>query len=324
MIPLKVYTDIKAPAELLAWLQAEIHPHHLLLPTTPGDSVLAEAPPDPQMQEADVLLGQPSLAGVCGALKARWLQVSSAGFTRYDTPEFRNLAADRNLLVTNSSSVYDQACAEHVFAFMLAQSRLLPTALAATFPNGSREWLHLRNGCRSLQGERVLIAGYGAIAARLVRLLEPFGMRLVAMRRQARGDEGMPVISAEAMPEALAEADHVVNILPENAGSRNYFSTSLFEAMKPGAVFYNIGRGTTVDQSALYTALHQGRLSAAWLDVTEPEPLPDDHPLRTLPNCHITPHIAGGHQDETRTLLRHFLDNFQRFLKGDPLVNRVI
>jgi phosphoglycerate dehydrogenase-like enzyme len=94
--------------------------------------------------------------------------------------------------------------------------------------------------------------------------------------------------------------------------------------IKPRAAFYNIGRGTTADQSALRDALRSGRIGAAWLDVTEPEPLPNDHPLRKEPNCFITPHIAGGHAGEAKTLVRHFLQNFERFLRGDPLLDRIM
>ena len=71
-------------------------------------------------------------------------------------------------------------------------------------------------------------------------------------------------------------------------------------------------------------ALRSGRIGAAWLDVTEPEPLPDEHPLWAEPNCFITPHVAGGHADETKTLVRHFLKNFERFVRGEPLLDRVM
>jgi phosphoglycerate dehydrogenase-like enzyme len=94
--------------------------------------------------------------------------------------------------------------------------------------------------------------------------------------------------------------------------------------MKRGAILYNIGRGTTVDQEALLESLLCGHLGAAWLDVTDPEPLPDDHPLWTAPNCYITPHTAGGHQKESETLVRHFLQNFERFLGGFPLRDRIM
>jgi phosphoglycerate dehydrogenase-like enzyme len=94
--------------------------------------------------------------------------------------------------------------------------------------------------------------------------------------------------------------------------------------MKPGAIFYNIGRGATVDQEALVAALRSGRLGAAWLDVTDPEPLPPGHPLLRAPNCFITPHTAGGHHNEFEMLARHFLDNFRRFINGAPLRDRVM
>jgi phosphoglycerate dehydrogenase-like enzyme len=94
--------------------------------------------------------------------------------------------------------------------------------------------------------------------------------------------------------------------------------------MKPSAVFYNIGRGTTVDQTALLEALRAGKIAAARLDVTDPEPLPPDHPLWTAPNCQITPHTAGGHAEEFHRLVGHFLTNLGRYLKGEELRDRVI
>jgi phosphoglycerate dehydrogenase-like enzyme len=115
----------------------------------------------------------------------------------------------------------------------------------------------------------------------------------------------------------------VISILPENADSIHFISTERLGWMKPGAIFYNIGRGTTVDQQALFESLRSGHLGAAWLDVTDPEPLPDDHPLWTVPNC-ITPHTAGGHGDESETLVRHFLENLNRLLEDLPLRDRVI
>jgi phosphoglycerate dehydrogenase-like enzyme len=149
-------------------------------------------------------------------------------------------------------------------------------------------------------------------------------MRIVAFRRRPRGDEGVPVVGKDQLAEALAHADHVVNILPDNADSAHFVSTDRLAEMKRGAVFYNIGRGATVDQPALIEALRSGQLGAAWLDVTDPEPLPADHPLMGAPNCFVTPHVAGGHRNETETLVRHFLENFRRYLDGSPLRDRIM
>lgn len=305
-------------------LREGIAPHELIVPVKPPASVLAAPEADPAFAQADIAFGQPDLASIESSENLRWIHLSTAGFTRYDTPEFRALAAERGWVVTNSSSVYAAACAEHVLSFMLAQSRRLPQALHSHAANGDPQWFQLRGQSVSLRGQNAVILGFGGIASHLVKLLAPFEMQLTAMRRNPRGDEGMPTVTVDDLPAALATADHVINILPDNPASLNFIDAPRLAQMKPGAVFYNIGRGTTVDQDALATALRYGHLAAAWLDVTEPEPLAADHPLRGEPNCFITPHIAGGHADESGTLVRHFLANFQRHLAGRPLLDRIM
>lgn len=324
MKTLKIFSDVLADDTALRLMRDGVAPHQIILPAKPAESVLAQAEPDPALADADIAFGQPEAEGVLSASRLRWVQISSAGYTRYDTVKFRKAAAARRLMVTNSSSVYAEPCAEHVFAFMLAHARRLPLALQTRCANGSAMWLHLRNTSTLLRNQNAVILGFGAIAVRLVELLRPFGMKLVALRRQPRGNEGIEIITEERLPEALAKADHVVNLLPDNPDSARFFSAARFAAMKPGAVFYNIGRGTTVDQDALLAALQSGHLDAAWLDVTDPEPLPPGHPLLSAPNCFITPHTAGGHRNEAEKLVRHFLDNFRRFLEGGPLRDRIM
>jgi phosphoglycerate dehydrogenase-like enzyme len=166
--------------------------------------------------------------------------------------------------------------------------------------------------------------GYGAIGRRLTELCAPFGLQITALRRRPRGDEGVPVRPISELDQLLPTADHVIDLLPANAESARLFDRGRFAAMKPGAIFYNIGRGTTVDQDALAQALRSGRLRAAYLDVTDPEPLPPQHPLWTTPGCVITPHTAGGHEDEWARLVKHFLANLRRREAGQPLLDRVI
>jgi phosphoglycerate dehydrogenase-like enzyme len=321
---MKIYVDLAMPPEALEALRTGTAGHELLFSSAPATSVLAKPGVDPQLTSANVAFGQPDPRAIAESPWIQWIHVSSSGITRYDNPQFRAMVADRNLTVTNSASVYFEACAAHVLSFLLAQARNLPLALATRTPNGSPVWNELRNASSTLRGETVLILGYGAIGKRLAELLRPFGAQVIAYRRQARGDEGVPVVSGQDLASALGRAQHVVNILPDSPETRSFIDAGRLGSMNPDAVFYNIGRGTTVDQSALRDALKLGLLKAAWLDVTDPEPLPDGHPLLQEPNCFITPHVAGGQRAEVKALVRHFVENFQRFERGEPLLDRVM
>lgn len=321
---LKIFADPALSPELKTLLADGLAPHEVIFPARPAGSVLEKAESDPRFAEADIAFGQPDPADVLTSPRLRWLHISTAGYTRYDTPEFRSAAAEKGLVFTNSSGVYADACAHHALGFLLAHARRLPDGFSSAAPNGSAEWNALRARSTTLAGKNIFIAGYGGIAKRLGELLAPFGAHVTATRRNPRGDEGMAVFPAGETDDALPAADHIIDILPDNAETRLFFDARRFSLMKPGAVFHNIGRGTTVDQQALHAALTSGRLDSAWLDVTDPEPLPGDHPLRSLANCFITPHTAGGHADEARTLVLHFLENFRRHVSSQPLLGRVM
>ncbi|HEX2878451.1 MAG TPA: NAD(P)-dependent oxidoreductase, partial [Polyangiaceae bacterium] len=216
--------------------------------------------------------------------------------------------------------------AQHVLSFMLAWARQLPLAFADQ--NGARTWRYaeLRRQSRLLVGQRVVIFGYGSIGARLVELLAPFRMQLIGVRDTVRGDEPIRTLRSDD-PELvgeLATVDHVIDLLPLNDSTHHAFDAKRFAAIRKGAIFYNIGRGNTVDQGALLESLQSGHLGAALLDVTDPEPLPPAHPLWSVPNCVITPHSAGGHSTEQERLVDHFLENLRRFEKGETLLDRVV
>lgn len=324
MTPLRIYVDFVPPPAALELLWEGTAGHELVFASNPVTSVLAKAVKDPQVDTADVLFGQPDVEALLGAPKVRWAHVSSSGVTRYDTPEVRVRLRERGIRLTNSAAVYAEACALQAMSFILAEARSLPTSLASRAANGTSEWNALRDSCVSPSGQRILLVGHGAIATRLAAFLAPLGAEVFGYRRNPRGDEPVPMVPANRFEDWLGTMDQVVDILPESGDTRGFFDARRFAAMKPGAVFHNIGRGATVDQEALLDALRSGRLKSAWLDVTTPEPLPDDHPLRREPRCHITPHVAGGHRDETSTLVRHFNANLARFVAGQELVDRVV
>jgi len=287
-------------------------------------SVLASAGADSSLAEADIAYGQPDAEEVMRHARLKWVALSTAGYTRYDREDFRAAMTRRGAMMTNASSVFANPCAEHVLAQMLAMARNLPAQLRNQ--GGARDWLYQENRftATALTGQTVLLLGFGAIGRRLAELLAPFRGRVIAYRRKPAGDEGVEVVTDAGLASALAVADQVVNVLPDSASTRGLMNAARLAEMKPGARFYNVGRGTTVDQPALIDALKSGRLAAACLDVTDPEPLPPEHPLWTAPNCFITCHIAGGTVDQDEKLVRFFMENLRRFRAGEPMLDRII
>jgi phosphoglycerate dehydrogenase-like enzyme len=298
--------------------------HRLLIAQTANSSVLAAGESDPLLEKADIAFGQPAVADCLRLSKLRWIELSTAGYTRYDHDTFKDELRSRGTVMTNASAVFADSCAQHVMAMILGLARQLPHALIDQANDQSWKTAEHRYRSRLLTGQTVLLLGFGAIGRRLVELLTPFGVKITAVRRQIRSEPSVRVIAAENISSALAEADHVVNILPENDATIRFVNARRLECCKRGARFYNVGRGTTVDQNALLNALESGRLDAAYLDVTDPEPLPRDHALWSARNCFITPHTAGGRHDQDHALVEHFLVNLSAFEAGRKMTDRVI
>ncbi|HWA27745.1 MAG TPA: D-2-hydroxyacid dehydrogenase [Lacunisphaera sp.] len=298
--------------------------HRLILSPKSSPVVLAAGGADPTLEEADVAFGQPDVAQAMACRRLKFLELSTAGYTRYDQDDFRAAMKSRGIPVTKASLVFADPCAQHVLAQMLALERNLPVQLRNQ--DGPREWRYLNDRFTNgvLTRRSVLLLGFGTIGRRLAELLKPFGCRVAAVRRHAAGDEGIPIIAEKDLAAALADADHVVNLLPESNTTRGWMSAARFAQMKPGARFYNIGRGTTVDQAALMAALASGQVGAAYLDVMDPEPLPPSHPLWDARNCFITCHIGGGTREQDDTLADHFLGNLSAFSRNGQLVDLIM
>lgn len=298
--------------------------HKLVWARNTSASVLVAGGADPALEAADIAFGQPDAEQCMRCARLRWVEVTTAGYTRYDTPEFQENFRARGAAFTNMSQVFADSCAQHVLAMMLALGRQLLPSYRDQLTDQSWHYAERRYDSKLLTGQTVLMLGFGAIGRRLAELLAPFGMTLIAVRRQTRAERGVRIIPEEHVSAALGQADHVVNILPDNAHTRNYVNARRLSCLKPGARFYNVGRGTTVDQRALLDALNSKRLGAAYLDVFETEPLPPGDPLWTAPNCFITPHTAGGRSDQDEAIVKHFLHNLAAFTRGEPMVDRVV
>ncbi len=303
----------------LALLRENVSNYHLTLFAESDAGEKARA----ALAAADIAFGSPSPQYVLESKTLRWIQLNSAGYTSYDHEEIRNRLVKNGVALTNSSAVYDEPCAQHLLAMITGLARQLPAAFDSQ--RGARGWPMNALRARSplLNGQTVLLLGFGAIALRLVELLQPLHMNVMAVRRKVSGTEPVQVRDISEVDELLPLADHVVNILPANDQTMNFLDAHRLASLKRGAIVYNIGRGSTLDQEALRRELISGRVAAAYLDVTNPEPLPPDHPLWTTPNCFITPHSGGGHSNEKERQVKHFLNNLRRFERGEELLNRV-
>ena len=275
------------------------------------------------LREADIAFGSPSADALMNAENIKWIQLNSAGHSAYDAASLTKKLKSRRVILTNSSAVYNEPCAQHILAMMLGLARFLPVALDEQ--RGKKLWKQneIRSESYLLNGQTALIFGFGSIGKRLAELLAPLNMNVIGVKRNAAGDEPLRVVSTAESDALLPEADHIIDILPANDSTDNFFDAKRLSKLKKGAKFYNIGRGTTVDQKALIVKLKNGEIARAYLDVTNPEPLPPDNPLWTTENCYITPHTAGGHRTEKIRQVEHFLNNFRRFTKGENLIDRV-
>ncbi len=321
---LRIWTNAKFPLEPTGRFEAGVSSHQLIRAQESSSLNLISAPPDAHLLEAEIAFGQPDVEQLFESQRLKWVHLTTAGYTKYDRDDLRESFRRRGIVMTNSSSVYAEPCAQHALAMILGFARQL--ILSYDEQRSDRAWSYVDIRRRSflMGGQSVILYGYGAIARRLSELLTPLRVKLVGVRRHPRGDEFIPTVSLEDHVEWLKQADHVINILPASAQSHNFFDAAMFQNLKPKAYFYNIGRGTTVDQMALIQALQNSRIAGAYLDVTDPEPLPVDHPLWSAPNCFITPHTAGGYDEEMFGLVNHFLDNLRRFEQHVDLIDQII
>jgi phosphoglycerate dehydrogenase-like enzyme len=321
---LTIWTNTKFDPAVTQLLHDGTRAHRLVTSAAPSTSVLVAGQTDPALASADIAFGQPDPVDCLRYPNIKWVEVSTAGYTRYDTPEFLETFRTRGSAFTNASAVFADPCAQHVLAMMLSLGRQLLPSHRDQLTDQSWHYEERRYHSRLLTGQSVLMLGYGAIGRRLTELLAPFGMTLYALRRQTRSETGVRIVPETELTRVLPLVDHIVNILPANPATAGYVNARRLACCRPTAKFYNVGRGTTVDQPALAEALRSKKISAAYLDVMDPEPLPPAHELWTTPNCYITPHTAGGRHDQDETIVRHFLQNLAAYESGGAMTDRVV
>ena len=285
-----------------------------------GDVEVVEvATPDPAPPgtRADVLVGFPfgsddrPVLGQLGELGVRWIHLCGTGVDAFPLDVVRGL----DVLVTCARGVSGVPIAEFVLAAMLAFEKRMPDVWLSEPPD---HW-NLRD-MGGLAGRTLVLVGLGGIAIEVARRALPFGMRVVAVRRNP--DRPAPLGGVEVVPsldEALALADHVVLAAPATNRTRHLLDADALAKVKPGVHVVNIARGSLVDQDALRVALDDGRVACASLDVCEPEPLPAGHWLYSHPRVRLSAHVSWASYAGADHLGAYFRENLRRYLADEPL-----
>jgi phosphoglycerate dehydrogenase-like enzyme len=297
---------------------ARVAPHVHIVAGLSRDAALARAD---EAQAIDGRYATPEYLHAAHHLA--WVQAQSAGVERY--LKLHEIVDDDRIVLTNLRAASGPAIADHAFAMLLALTRDLVAYIGTNAERPARRAAASPLQPIALQGRTLLVLGLGGIGSEIARRGHGFGMRVLALRRS--DDPAPEFVERVGKPSELhmmlAEADVVAIALPLTSETEHLLDRSAFDAMKRGSYLVNVARGKIVDTDALVEALRSGRLAGACLDVTDPEPLPKDHPLLGFANVILTPHVAAQADltDERGWMLLR--ENLRRFDAGEPLLNVV-
>jgi phosphoglycerate dehydrogenase-like enzyme len=281
-----------------------------------GPTVFPASTSEPWLaaSEADVLVIRPSPAWRAQRSapapaqwpgKLRWVCSASAGIDFYP-----GWLLDAPLVTCGRGTASDE-----IADYVIAAIYLRVKDLAAAVVRSAADWKFVPLG--RFAGSTVGIVGLGAIGQAVARRALALGARVVAVRRGTAGVTPDGVELLDSVAAVVGEADHIVVAVPATPETHRLFDRTLLAQAKPGAHLINVARGSIVDQAALIDALDAGTLAFATLDVTDPEPLPDGHPLYLHPQVRITPHISSNYQAVRHRLFDKLSDDLTRFARGE-------
>lgn len=272
-----------------------------------------------QVQNANIIIGSPSISMIKGSKKLEWLQLQSAGVGTY---------AEENVLpegamLTNASGAYGLAISEYMVGVLLELYKKLHLYRDNQLEGN---WSY-QGQVKSIYNSTALIVGLGDIGGEFAKRVKALGAYTIGIRRK---DANKPeyldeLYFMDKLEELLPRADIVALSLPGTKLTSKIINEKTLKLMKPDAVLINVGRGSTIDTEALCDALESGHLLGAALDVTDPEPLPKDHRLWKIKNAVITPHVSGGYslQETHDRIIRISANNLEAFLNNKSLQNMV-
>jgi phosphoglycerate dehydrogenase-like enzyme len=289
----------------------------------PGVEVVVANPADiaKQAAGADVVIGFCTPDVVAAGKSIRWIQLVTAGVENcVAIPGVR----ERDILVTNMQRIGGPIIAEHTMGMVLAFTRGIDVYVSA---QPRAEWRRSTPPGRMavIDGKTMLVVGLGGIGSEVAKRAHALGMKVIATR--ASGRTGPEFVSYVGLPDELpklaSEADFVVNTAPLTPQTTGIFDAAFFAKMKPTAYFINVARGRSVVTAALVDALNSKKIAGAGLDVTDPEPLPPDHPLWKAPNVIITPHVANDSDLGYDAQIKVVQENLRRYVAGERMLSVV-
>lgn len=271
-----------------------------------------------QLHEARVVVGWPQPKWMLGS-SVDFFQLASVGYDNYLNCGLENMAS---LRICNLNGVLVIPIAEQVIAGMFCLTRGLHHHVVDRM---EKRWERLP--CYwEISGATVCIVGMGGIGTEVAWRCHALGMKVLGVARhpeKVSREFVAHIFPWNEMTTAISQADHVVLCFPATEQYRNMFDRAMFQQMKHGAFFHNVGRGSVVDEAALVDALNRGQLAGAALDVFQQEPLPVDSPLWSRDDVLITPHSAGRSLREFDRICDLFVENLSRFKNSEPLLNQI-
>ncbi len=273
-----------------------------------------------EIAEASIIIGKPPIDLLPYARNLEWLQLSMSGYDAYVQPG----VLPKDVLLTNSKGAFGQAVGEHMLACTLEMMKKLHLYRDH---QAKGEWVD-EGVVSSLRNASVLVLGAGDIGCSYGSMCMALGAHVLGVRRtvpENAGESLMPIVTPDQVPHLLPATDVVACTLPSTPETRHMIDADFISHMKHGSYLLNVGRGDLIDQAALLCALRSGRIRGAALDVTDPEPLPEDSPLWQQENCVITPHVSGFfHLPRTlENIVKISAENLEAYAAGEPLQNVV-